>query len=29
MGYVVAQLVNALHYKVTGSTPDGVTGIFR
>jgi putative heme iron utilization protein len=30
-GHVVAQLVEALHYKleVTGSIPDGVIGIFH
>ena len=30
MGYVVSELVEALHYcrKVAGSIPDGVIGIF-
>jgi hypothetical protein len=29
MSHAVAQLVEALRYKVAGSIPDGVIGIFR
>ena len=29
LGYAVAQLVEALRYKVAGSIPDGVIGIFH
>jgi hypothetical protein len=28
-GHAVAQLVEALHYKVVSSIPDGVSGIFH